>query len=246
MLVLGIDTATVVAGTAIINDDKVIAERFVNNKLTHSQNLMPMVDQVLKDAGVGPRDLKGLAVSIGPGSFTGLRIGLAAAKGMAQVLGIPLVGVPTLDILTYNLAGVPGLICPILDARKQQVYTAVYRSGGQEGRLIPSLCPVKLTDYLALSLDELVDTLMGYDEQVTFLGDGVAPYRAQLEEKLDNRASFASPINNLPRGSGVALLGFDKLRAGEGRDWLFLEPAYVRRSEAEVTWEKKNCCQVEE
>ncbi|MHB8170577.1 MAG: tRNA (adenosine(37)-N6)-threonylcarbamoyltransferase complex dimerization subunit type 1 TsaB [Thermincolia bacterium] len=239
MLVLGIDTATLVAGTAIINNENVIAERFVNNKLTHSQNLMPMIDQVLKDAGVKPGVLKGLAVSIGPGSFTGLRIGLAAAKGMAQVLNIPLVGVPTLDILAYNLAGLPGLICPILDAKKQQVYTAVYKRAEQ-----PSRCPIKLTDYLALSVEELVEVLKGYDEPVTFLGDGVAPYRGQLEEKLGDRAAFASPINNLPRGSAVALLGLDKLLSGEGQDWLFLEPTYIRRSEAEVTWEMKNRCQV--
>jgi len=245
VLVLGIDTATVVAGTAVVTEGKTIAERFVNNRLTHSQNLMPMIDQVLKDAGVTSKDLDGLAVSIGPGSFTGLRIGLATAKGLAQVLNLSLAGVSTLDVLAYNLAGLPGLICPILDARKQQVYTAVYR-GYQQERFSPDLCPVKLTDYMAVSVAELVEILSQYQEPVTFLGDGVAPYRTQLADGLGDKVFFASPINSLPRGSGVAHLGLSRLKAGEGKDWLFMEPAYIRRSEAEVTWEKKNCCQAGE
>ncbi|TLN04343.1 tRNA (adenosine(37)-N6)-threonylcarbamoyltransferase complex dimerization subunit type 1 TsaB, partial [bacterium] len=128
MFVLGIETATQVAGVAVVNEDRLVAERFVHNRKTHSQNLLPMIQQVLEDTGISPRELGGIAVSGGPGSFTGLRIGMAAAKSMAQVLGIPVTAVPTLDALAWNVTGVEGLICPILDARKQEVYTCLYNS----------------------------------------------------------------------------------------------------------------------
>ncbi|MGB9825310.1 MAG: tRNA (adenosine(37)-N6)-threonylcarbamoyltransferase complex dimerization subunit type 1 TsaB, partial [Desulfofundulus sp.] len=128
MLVLGIEAATPVAAVAVVDGERLLAERMVNNRRTHSVNLLPMIKAVLEDAGVGREDLGGIAVSSGPGSFTGLRIGMATAKTLAQVWGLPVVGVGTLDALAHPLTGQGGLICPILNARKDEVYAAVYRT----------------------------------------------------------------------------------------------------------------------
>lgn len=261
MFVLGLDSATLAASAAVINADKLVAERFVHNKLTHSETLLPIIEQVLLDAGITPQDLGGIAVTGGPGSFTGLRIGLAVAKGLAQVLECPLVSIPTLDALAFNLVGRSGLICPILDAKKQQVYTAIYRNmpiltatgyltradsvqPGQQAQLaLPELqC---LTDHQALSLDELIDLLATYQEQqVTFLGDGVPVYVETLIQRLGQRANFASRVHNWPRAAAVAELGLRRIVAGENDGWQNLNPIYLRASEAETSWSQKHgCCQ---
>lgn len=230
MFVLGIETATVVAGVAVVNDDKVLAEEFVNNKLNHSQNLMPMISRVMDAAGISPKELGGIAVSNGPGSFTGLRIGLAAAKSMAQVLQLPLVGVPTLDALAYNMQGQGEIVCPILDARKNQVYTAIYQVGSSLELL---------TDYLAIPVTELIDKLKQLPGKITLVGDGVPVFGQQIREAMPQQIEIAPPINCMPRGSSVGMLGLKQLQAGGGHDWLYLEPTYVRASEAEVTWAQK-------
>lgn len=232
MLVLGIETATRVAGAAVVNEDRLVAERFVHNRKTHSQILLPMIQQVLADAGVTPRELEGIAVSGGPGSFTGLRIGMAAAKSMAQVLQIPVVGVPTLDALAWNAAGAEGLICPILDARKQEVYTCLYKSDNG--------VPVPVTDPRALSLAELRDLLASLNEQVTMLGDGVPVYGAEIVQALGEKVRFAGRINLFSRAAGVAELGRRMIKAGPVGDPLTLQPVYIRRPEAEVTWDRKH------
>lgn len=230
MFVLGIETATIVAGVAVVNEDKVISEEFVNNKLNHSQNLMPMISRVVAAAGITPKELDGIAVSNGPGSFTGLRIGLAAAKSMAQVLELPLVGVPTLDALAYNMRGQSAIVCPILDARKNQVYTAIYRMGASMELI---------TEYLAIPVGELVDRLQQYQGKITLVGDGVPVFGQQIREALPNRVELAPAINCMPRGASVAMLGLKQLQQGAGQEWLYLEPTYVRASEAEVTWAQK-------
>ena len=129
MYILAIDSATPVAGVALIHDKKLIREDFVNFKKTHSETLMPMADKVLHDCEIEIKDLAAIAVTIGPGSFTGLRIGLAAAKGLSLASAKPLIGISTLDVLAHNLAYTNGLVCPLLDARKQEVYTAFYDAG---------------------------------------------------------------------------------------------------------------------
>lgn len=230
MFVLGIETATVVAGVAVVSEDKIIAEEFVNNKLNHSQNLMPMISRVVAAAGLTPGQLDGIAVSNGPGSFTGLRIGLAAAKSMAQVLDIPLIGVPTLDALAYNLRGQGDLVCPILDARKNQVYTGLYRMGEQMQLL---------TEYMAIPVAELVQILQGYQGNITLIGDAVPVFGQQIAVALGERVNLAPAINCMPRGASVAALGLPDLQKGGGKEWLYLQPTYVRPSEAEVTWAQK-------
>ncbi|MFZ5597600.1 MAG: tRNA (adenosine(37)-N6)-threonylcarbamoyltransferase complex dimerization subunit type 1 TsaB [Bacillota bacterium] len=232
MFVLGIETATPVAGVAVAYRDRVLSARIINNKKTHSGHLVPMIRSVTEEAGISPGDLNGIAVSSGPGSFTGLRIGMTTAKTLAQALGIPIVGVSTLDALAYPLTGLANLICPILNARKNEVYTAVYDGSG--GAL------KKLTGSMAVKPDELAAILSGWEKRkITFLGDGVEEYRESIVKLLGERAEFAPGMMFLPRGSSVAGLGFIKLAAGEGLDPVSLLPDYVRLSEAEVKWLQK-------
>ena len=232
MLVLGIETATLVAGVALINNEKVFSEHFINNRKTHSQNLMPMIKEVLTEGGISPQELGGIAVSVGPGSFTGLRIGMATAKALAQALNLPIVGVPTLDALANNLIGVHGLVCPILDAKKSQVYTAIYNT--EQGYVEP------LSEHMAIDLEELVDRVKSFKQKVTFLGDGVPVFKNSLRELLGDNIAFANEVNALPRGASVAQLGLRLLEQNQGVNLLELQPFYIRRSEAEISWEKRN------
>lgn len=231
MYILGIDTATRVAGVAVLNEERLIVEKFLNNQKTHSQNLLPMIAQAVLEAGITPADLGGIAVTMGPGSFTGLRIGMAAAKSLAQVLNIPIKGISTLETLAFNVLGVPGLICPILDAQRNQVYAAIYYTG--EDQL------VKMEGPYALSIDSLVDNLQKHHREVTFLGDAVAVYGAELLAKMETNAHLASKINCLPRAAAVAELGFKAIARGDYDDTILLTPFYIRQSEAETTWQQK-------
>ncbi|WP_083436836.1 tRNA (adenosine(37)-N6)-threonylcarbamoyltransferase complex dimerization subunit type 1 TsaB [Thermincola ferriacetica] len=231
MYVLGIDTATKVAGAAIVKDGRIISERFIHNKLTHSQVLLPMVDQVIADAGITVHELGGIAVTGGPGSFTGLRIGMAFAKTLAQVLQIPVTGVSTLQVLAANVLHFEGLICPILDARKQEVYTCIYRCSGGKLHIIE--------EARAMSIENLVEKLNGTEGSVIFLGDGVPVYFEKIQAILGGRAVQANQLNLYTRAGAVALLGAEEFRRGEIKGLTEINPVYLRRSEAEITWEKR-------
>jgi len=236
VFVLGIDTATRAAGAAVISEDRLIAERFIHNLKTHSQNIIPMIQQVMEDAGIQPENLHGIAVTGGPGSFTGLRIGISVAKTMGQVLGIPVVGISTLKVLAWNVYGVEGLICPILDAQKREVYTGVYHTApdGLEELVHPA----------ALSIDRLVSEIskpsLAKYAKITFLGDGVPVYGDLINEMLGQRACRGTMINSFPRAAAAAELGIAQLREGRLSDSTFLQPVYLRKSEAELTWEERH------
>lgn len=232
MFVLGIDTSTRAAGAAVAGEGRLISERFINNLKTHSQNIIPMISQVMDDAGVKPSDLHGVAVTGGPGSFTGLRIGMSVAKTMGLTLNLPVISISTLRVLAWNLFRADGLICPILDAKKNEVYTCVYKSvdKGMDEVFRPA----------ALAPEQLIARLEDFSgEKVHFLGDGVPVYGDSIKAELGQRAFFASMINSLPRASAVAELGMAKLLAGSIHDSTFLQPVYIRRSEAEITWEQR-------
>ncbi|MBU7008439.1 tRNA (adenosine(37)-N6)-threonylcarbamoyltransferase complex dimerization subunit type 1 TsaB [Phosphitispora fastidiosa] len=232
MYILGIDTATRVAGAAVAGDDRLVSERFIHNLKTHSQNIIPMIQQVLDDAGIKPAELDGIAVTSGPGSFTGLRIGMAVAKTMGQALDIPVVGVSTLRVLAWNYYRASGLICPVLDARRNEVYAGIYGSGpeGLEELVRPAAMPV----------EQLLDELSRYRENVIFLGDGVPVYRDTIITRLGSRALFGTMINSFPRAGAAAELGMVQLQQGQTEDYTFMQPVYLRKSEAETTWEKKH------
>lgn len=224
MLVLGLDSATQVAGVALIDGNRLVAELFFNTRKNHSQRLLPLIAALLREAGFKLADLDGLAVALGPGSFTGLRIGLATVKGLAHAAQKPVAGIPTLDGLAWNAWEVPGLVCPVLYARRQEVYTALYR--WQEGELC------RLTPYQALDPYSLVDLLKSYTMPVYFLGDGVIPYW-EVWQQLGTRARFLPSTSTLPRAAQIARLGRERLLAGKEDDLFQLKPLYLRPSPAE-------------
>lgn len=233
MYVLGIEAATPVAAVAVVTADRTLAERMVNNRKTHSVNLLPMVKAVLEDAQLNLSDLGGIAVSSGPGSFTGLRIGMSTAKTLAHVLNIPIAGISTLEALASRFSSGDQLVCPILDARKNEVYTGLYRGGK---------C---LHGPLALDMQGLSNLIIDYHEDVVMLGDGVLTYRDQLVKQLGSRVRFAPVSSLLPGGSEVACLGYQHIESGNCSNPLELLPSYVRLSEAEVKWLQKHGTGVE-
>jgi tRNA threonylcarbamoyladenosine biosynthesis protein TsaB len=222
MRILAIETATLTGGAALLDGDRVLAESTLSVALTHSERLMPAVDRLLEDCGWTARHLEGLAVSIGPGSFTGLRVGLATVKGLALALELPVAPVPTLDALAWTLpfAGAP--VCPMLDARKGEVYLSLYRwtDGGM----------VREWDYLALPPEAAVARL---SPPVIVLGDGVLPCRPFLRG-LGEGVRLAPPARRLPSPAVVGQLGHQILAAGAGVSPDGLGPLYFRPSEAEV------------
>lgn len=224
-MLLAIDTTTRSCSVALVQDDLVLAEYTLNIPKTHSQRLMPLVDRVLKDAGAAPSELQAVAVAAGPGSFTGIRIGVATARGLAQGLSIPAVGVNTLEAMADGVLS-SGLICPILDARRRQVYAALYRRDRQ-GWARAVHPPA------ALSLDSLVALLGGYSDPVCFLGDGLGAYGEDLEQILGSRfytAAFPLAFN---RASLVARRALRQLREEGPRPLTELTPGYLRAPEAE-------------
>lgn len=226
MKVLGIETSTLVGGVALLDDETLVAEHTLNVALTHSERLLSAIDQLLAAARWRLGELDGLAVAVGPGSFTGLRIGLATAKGLAFATGTPLAGVPTLDALARTLPFARHPVCPILDAKKGEVYASLYRTDRGEAE--------RLWGYLAVSPEELCGRLKGLDGPVIFLGDGVAAYRALLETALGAAALFAPPGSRAPSAAAVAELGLRAIRAGQATAPAELVPLYIRPSEAEL------------
>jgi tRNA threonylcarbamoyladenosine biosynthesis protein TsaB len=223
MLVLGIETSTMHGGVALLDQQGLRAEYLLNVKATHTERLLPSIDQVLRDAGVTLEQVAGLAVAVGPGSFTGLRIGLSTAKGLAAASGRPLVGVPTLEAIAWCLPFCAHPVCPVLDARKGQVYCALYRHDGEQ------LYPIM--DEAALSPDALVSRI---DEPTVFIGEGLSVYGDVLAERLGSKALFPPESHRGGRASAVADLGRRRLLQGERDDVARLAPRYLRPSEAEL------------
>ena len=177
MKILGIDSSGLVASAAILSDDTVVSEFTVNNKKTHSQTLLPMIEQVVKMAGIELEELDAIAVAAGPGSFTGLRIGSSTAKGMALALKKPILSIPTLEGLAYRLTPVTDeLVCPLMDARRNQVYTGIYQNK-KEG-----IEAVRQQE--AVAIEELIEQVNALERPVVFLGDGVPVQKEALEANL--------------------------------------------------------------
>jgi tRNA threonylcarbamoyladenosine biosynthesis protein TsaB len=216
MRVLAVETSTLAGGAALLDDAHVVGEYALDVSATHSERLMGAIDRLLTDAGWTPRDLEGLAVAVGPGSFTGLRIGLSTVKGLALALGIPIAAVPTLDALAAGLpyAGLP--VCPVLDARKREVYASLYRWDGSAMR--------REWDYLAIAPRELSERLR---EPVIVLGDGA--------DQIDSpHARPVRPPRRGPSPASVGALGHARLAQGDTVVPAELVPIYLRPSEAEL------------
>ncbi|HXG30636.1 MAG TPA: tRNA (adenosine(37)-N6)-threonylcarbamoyltransferase complex dimerization subunit type 1 TsaB [Thermodesulfobacteriota bacterium] len=227
MRVLGIETSTYSGSVAIVDDDRVLGEVFFNNGPLHSERLLPAIEWLLDGIGVDKKGIEGIAVSVGPGSFTALRIGIATAKGLAFSLGVPIVGVSSLEVLASGLPFAPFTICSIIDARKGEVFAAffVYSSGKLE----------RIGNEMLIPPAVLIEMIR---EKTVFIGDGAILYMDLLKSALGELALFCPLSFNFPRASNCALLGIQKLREGLQDDLLALVPRYLRGADAEILKER--------
>lgn len=225
MKLLAIDSSGMVASVAVLSEEKLIGEYTINNKKTHSQTLLPMIDEMMKMIGMEPEELDAIAIAAGPGSFTGLRIGSATAKGLAFALKKPIVSVPTLEAIAYNVVDSTKLLCPIMDARNQQVFTAMYRFN--DGKL------VTVMDQAVLTVDELCNRLNEMNTDTMFLGDGVDVYKELLTKKIEAKITFAPAHVRNQRASSVGMSGFHRFEEGKIDTADSHVPEYLRLSQAE-------------
>ncbi|MDF2892434.1 MAG: tsaB [Clostridia bacterium] len=230
MLILAIDTSSATATTALMENGSLLTEYIQNSGKTHSQRLMLMIDEMLKACGKKPEDIDLYACAAGPGSFTGLRIGASAVKAMAQVFDKPIAAVPTLDALAYNLYHFEGLVCPMLDAQRGAVYSALYK--WENNKLI------KLEDYRVIDAKELTDQLSALDQKVAILGDGVEIAVKHIPS--DSNISLAPAGHLQPRAASCAAIAQLLLEQGKLESCYSFKPVYIRKSQAEVEYEKKH------
>ena len=235
MRVLAIDSSGMTATVAVVEDTQTIAEYTVNFKKTHSQTLLPMIDTMGKMIELDLKSIDAIAVAGGPGSFTGLRIGSATAKGLGLALEKPLIHVPTVDGLAYNLYGCQDIICPIMDARRKQVYTGMYTfarrelEGSKETELVLDV----LEAQNASPIDELIERLNIHGRPGVFLGDGVPVYQDVIREKMRVPFSFAPASANRQRAAVVGALGIQYYKEGKFETAMEHQPDYLRVSQAE-------------
>src|SRR5262249_25959622 len=222
MRVLALETSTLAGGAALVEDGRIVGQTMLDIALTHSERLMAMVDRLLQDCRWAITELDGLALSIGPGSFTGLRVGAATVQGLSLALQLPVAPVPTLDALAANLPFAEHAVCPLLDARKGEVYLALYRAGrrGME----------RESDYLALPPAAAAEMLT---PPVIVLGDGVAACRPHLA-RLRDGVLVAPPAQSMPSAAVVGQLGPAPLPPARGIEGDRVAPLYLRASEAEL------------
>lgn len=225
MTILGLDTSGLVASVAILVDDTIIGEYTVDYKKTHSQTLLPMLDTLVKMIDLDLRELDAIAIAAGPGSFTGLRIGSSTAKGLGLALEKPLISVPTLEGLAYNLYGTDKIICPIMDAKRNQVYTGLYEFRGDVFSV--------LENQRAILIEEIVDKINTTKREVIFLGDGVKVYHKIIADRIHVPYYFAPPHLSKQRASSIASLGLRYYEQGKTESASEHKPTYLRLPQAE-------------
>lgn len=231
MKILALEGSGLVASVALVEDDNLIGEYTVNYKKTHSQTLLPMLDAVAGMVELDLASVDAIAVAKGPGSFTGLRIGSATAKGLGLALDVPLIEVPTVDALAYNLWGAKTLVCPVMDARRNQTYTGIYAFAEGKLQVIEPQC--------AVDIREITRRLNALGEAVTFLGDGVPVFREYLEADLKVPFLFAPAHLNKQRAGAVAALACGYLKKGMTVSAEAHRPDYLRLSQAERERQEK-------
>ena len=230
MKILAVDTSATAASVAIAEKNKIIGEFSINTSLTHSQTLITMIDDLLKNTGLSINDVEAVAVNSGPGSFTGVRIGVAAVKGIAFPHDLPCVSVSTLYSMAYKMLGNDCIVCAVMDARGSQVYNAIFRVNGSKIE--------RLTDDRALSLQDLKSELNNYTEKVVLVGDGALLCSEYLNNKLEN--VVLSAINNrIQTASSVACAAFEMIEKGDITTCSKLMPAYLRLPQAQRELNKK-------
>lgn len=231
MRILAIDSSSMVATVAVVTDDILTAEYTINNKKTHSQTLLPMIYEIKEAIDLDMESIDAIAISGGPGSYTGLRIGSATAKGFGLALNKPIINVPTMDALAYNLFSSQYIVCPIMDARRRQVYTGIYRFQGTEMEVIKPQC--------IMMIDELIYELDKIGMPVMFLGDGVETDREEIEEKMATEHHYAPTSMNRQKASSVAALAALYYKKGKTETASKHVPEYLRLSQAERELKEK-------
>lgn len=218
MKILVIDTSGPVCGTAVMDEERVYSEFTAQNRNTHSASLMPMVEAALHAAGTELKDLDAIAAVTGPGSFTGVRIGVATAKGLAHGAGLPCIPVDALEALSVSAGGYDGIICPIQDARAGQVYGAAFRAGE------------RMTGDAPMKLEEYLEAVRPLGERFLFIGDGVPVHRERIAEAFGGKADFAEPHLGYLRPSAAGMIA---LKSGKQMDYLDLQATYLRPPNAQ-------------
>ena len=251
MRILAIDTSTMLGGIAIMDESLLIAESRLNVRSTHSERLMTEIEHCLKQSGIKISDIDVFAVATGPGSFTGLRIGLSTVKGLSYATGKPIVSVPTLEALAWNFPYSRYPVCTMLDARKTEVYAALFKWEDERNPPSPPFSKggmggfsggtfINLISEASVSPEEFMRSSLlvtDYDKFI-FAGEGAVLYRDKIIEVMGEKAVFASPEKTAPSPANVAVLGLKKAKAGEFSEPISLTPMYIRKSEAEVKWSK--------
>lgn len=231
MKILAIESSGLAAGVAVIENNSLLGEYTMNYKKTHSQTLLPMLDELTKMIELDLNTIDAIAVSMGPGSFTGLRIGSATAKGLGLALDKPIIPVPTVDALAYNLWGTDKLICPLMDARRQQVYTGLYTFEKEKLYTIVPQC--------AVDISEVAAEVNKHNREVIFLGDGVSVFKDYLKEHLSVPFMFAPASCHIQRAACVAALGEVLYEKGIFENAREHKPEYLRLSQAERERQEK-------
>ena len=225
MKILAVDSSGLVASVAVVMDDNLLGEFTMNYKKTHSQTLLPMLDELADMIELDLNTLDAIAVAGGPGSFTGLRIGSATVKGLALALDKPVIQIPTVDALAYNLCGHRDLVCPLMDARRNQTYTGLYQFDGNQMQVIKEQCAVEIS--------AIVAEINNIGKPVVFLGDGVAVFRDYIAEHCKTGYTFAPAHLNKQRAGAVAALAEGYYKQGKIMDAAEHKPEYLRLSQAE-------------
>lgn len=216
MKILGVDTSTPIGSVGLIDGENFVGEHSLNIVQTHSSRLIPTIDQILKWANLTVHELDACAVGIGPGSFTGVRIGVGAAKALCYAIRKPIVGVSTLAAVADNLRYTNTLICPVLDARRNEIYGAVFHGGERLERKSDDLC---------VPIEAFLERVSG---PAVFVGDGLKRYASAILKRFGENAILASAAFNVPRGSNIARLGYERILNGRTDDYFSLTPNYVR------------------
>ncbi|MDD4801492.1 MAG: tRNA (adenosine(37)-N6)-threonylcarbamoyltransferase complex dimerization subunit type 1 TsaB [Syntrophomonas sp.] len=230
-MILAIDSATPVAGVALLEAENLMREEFVNYKKTHSETLMPMVDKLLRDCDKSIQDVNALAITIGPGSFTGLRIGLAAVKGLSLAAKIPVVGISSLDVLAHNIVFSDALVCPLFNARKQEVYTALYDNRDFYPHRLSEEMACSPQEFIAMALEKAHE--LGR-QRIVLLGDGYYPYKDLFIDSFGDKMVTAPPHLMPIRASALGSLAIKRVCQQDFDDIITLRPSYIRLSEAET------------
>lgn len=232
MKILALDSSGLVASVAVVENDNLIAEYTVNYKKTHSQTLLPMMDEIIHMTETDMGSVDAIAVAKGPGSFTGLRIGAATVKGLGLALKKPIIGIPTVEGLAMNLYETNSLICPLMDARRNQVYTGIYKFS--DGRL------QTVKEQMPVGIEEIIDALNIIGQEVIFLGDGIPVYKDRIAAGMTVPYHFAPAHVNKQRAAAIGVRAMDYFKNGLYVSADEFEPEYLRLSQAERERLKKN------